>query len=183
MCDPATATLALTIASAASTAYAQDQNAKAVTRANQQTYDSNMQAYRMNLANANLTKNQEAENLSQKMIENNAQARRDQAKATVSAGEAGVSGLSVDALLAELGGRGGQANMNAQTNFDRRNAAIDGEINNIWAGTANQINQLKTPQGADYIGAGLRIAQGYSTYDNAKRGNTTTTGRQSQTTG
>lgn len=178
MCDPATATLALTIASAASTAYAQDQNAKAVTKANQQTYDNQMTAYRMNLANANLTRVQEAENLSQKQIENNAQVRRETAKATVSAGESGVSGLSVDALLAELGGRGGQANMTAQTNFDRRNAAINADVNNMWSGTASSINQLKTPQGADYIGAGLRIAQGFNQYEQGKRGNTTTTGRQ-----
>ena len=86
--------IALAIASIASTAatvYTQDQTAKAQTRANQQQYDNTMTAMRFNLANANVTKQQEAENASQKIIENNAQARRDQSKATVAAGEAGLT--------------------------------------------------------------------------------------------
>lgn len=159
MCDPVTATLVISAASAASSVYAQDQAAKAQSKANQQTYDSQMVAYNTNIANANRMKVQESENLAVTKLENNAKARRDEAKATVAAGEAGVSGLSVGGLLAELRGKAGEANTAAEVNYLRRDAAIEMDRQNAWAGTANAINSLKTPQAPDYIGAGLKIAQ------------------------
>jgi hypothetical protein len=159
MCDPVTATLVITAASAASSVYAQDQTAKAQSRANQQTYNSQIQAYNTNLANANLMKSQESDNLAAQKFENNAKANRDMAKATVSAGELGVSGLSVGALLADLAGSAGRANANAEVNYLRRDAAIEQDRQNAWAGTANAVNSLKTPQSPDYLGAGLKIAQ------------------------
>ena len=163
MCEPMTV---LAIASVAAGAYAQQQQADAQTQANQRTYDSQMIAYNANLANANLLKTQEADVASQKMIENNAQGRRDMAKATVASGEAGVSGLSVDALLAELGGRAGQANTNVSVNYLQKDRAIETDKMNAWAGTASAINSLKTPVQPDYIGAGLKIGSlGYDAYN------------------
>lgn len=169
MCEPTTiamGTLALSAASAVSTAVAQGQAASAQARANQQNYDNQMQAYNANIANANLTKQQEADATSAKIIENNAAARRDQAKATVAAGEAGVSGLSVNALLGELAGNAGEANTNAMTNYLQRDRAIEMDRMNAWAGTATNVSALKAPQGADYIGAGLKIASAYNRYKN-----------------
>jgi hypothetical protein len=178
MCEPTTLAV-LTIASTAATVYQQDQAARAQTKANQQTYDSQMLAYNYNLANANVTKQQEAENLAQKKLEINSRVQADQAKATVSAGEAGVSGLSVDALLQELGGAGGRAVSNAETNYLRRDRAIEAEKMNMWSGTASAINSLKTPQGPDYLGAALKIGTAAYDYNNPRasdvrvtRGNT-----------
>lgn len=168
MCGIAEATLALSIASAAATAAAQDQAASAQAAANKQTYDSQMQAYNANIANANLAKQQEASATSAKIIENNAAARRDQSKALVSAGEAGVSGLSVGALLAELGGEAGRANTNAMANYEQRDRAIEMDRMNAWAGTTSNISALKSPQGADYIGAGLKIASAAYDYKNPR---------------
>lgn len=170
MCDPvtlATATLAISAASTAATVYSQQQAADAQSAANQRNYDAQMVAYNANIANANRTKTDLAASTSQKMIENNAQARRDMSKATVSAGESGVSGLSVDALLAELGGRAGTANSNAQVNYMSQDRAIEADKMNAWAGTASAINSLKTPTQPDYIGAGLRIAGAYTDYRGA----------------
>lgn len=170
MCEPTTiaaATLALSAASTAATVYSQGQAANAQAAANQRNYDAQMVAYNANIANANLTKQQLAASTSQKMIENNAQARRDMAKATVSAGEAGVSGLSVDSLLAELGGRAGTANSNAEVNYLNQDRAIEMDKMNAWAGTSSAINSLKTPTQPDYIGAGLRIAGAYTDYRGA----------------
>lgn len=167
MCEPGTATMALAIASAASTAatvYAQDQTAKAQAAANQRQYDAQMTAYNANIANANWMKTQEADNLAQKQIENNAQARREMAKATVSAGEAGITGTSVDALLAELSGNAGDANTTAEVNYLRRDRAIEMDRMNAWSGTASAINSLKTPQEPDYLGAALRIGTTYADY-------------------
>jgi opacity protein-like surface antigen len=169
MCEPTTlaaAALAVSAASTAASVYSQQQAANAQAKANQQAYDSQMIAYNANIANANWMKTQEATQLSQKQIDNNSQARRDMARATVSAGESGVSGLSVDSLLAELGGKAGQANANAEVNYLARDRAIEMDRMNAWAGTASAINSLKTPTEPDYIGAGLRIADAGIGYQN-----------------
>jgi hypothetical protein len=175
MCEPTTlvaAALALTTASTAATIYSQQQAADAQAATNQRQYENQMTAYKANLlqsnvdlANLNRLKQQEAEDTSAKKITANAETRRDMAKATVAAGEAGVSGLSVDALLAELGGKGGTANTNIETNYLRKDMALEQDRANIytsktnnWAQTASAINSLKTPVQPDYIGAGLRIA-------------------------
>lgn len=165
MCEPTTTTLLyLSIASTAATLAQQQQAARAQARSNQQTYDSQMQAYNANLANANLMKQNEADILSAKKIENNAAATRDMSKVTVAAGESGISGLSVDALLADLGGEAGRANATAEVNYLAKDRAIEADRMNAWAGTANAVNSLKTPQGADYLGTALRIGSEYTQY-------------------
>lgn len=181
MCEPTTlvaASLAMAAASTAATVYSQQQAADAQAATNQRQYDNQMAAYNaniaqsnMDLANLNRLKTQEAEDASAKKIGVNAEARRDMAKATVASGESGVSGLSVDALIAELGGKAGTANTNIDTNYLRRDNALEMDRSNIyttktnnWAQTASAINSLKTPTQPDYIGAGLRIAGAGITY-------------------
>lgn len=178
MCDPVSAGLA--IASIVASTYAQKQQADAQESMNERTYQSQMTAYNANIvkgnqdyANINATKQQEAEKASQKLIDNNAIARRDMAKATVASGEAGVSGVSVDALLAELGGKAGAANSTVETNYLRTDRALEVDRENVyasgmnnWANTASAINSLKTPVQPDYIGAGLKIGSiGYDMYN------------------
>ena len=177
MCEPMTI---LAIASVAASTYAQKQQADAQESMNERTYQSQMTAYNANIAkgnqdyaNINLTKQQEAEKTSAKLIENNAATRRDMAKATVASGEAGVSGISVEGLLAELGGRGGSANSVAETNYLRSDRALEVDRENVyassmnsWSNTASAINSLKTPVEPDYLGAGLKIASiGYDAYN------------------
>jgi hypothetical protein len=163
MCAPLLT--ALQVASSVGGFIAQQQAANEQERANQQNYQNQMTAYRYNIANANANKVQEAENLAAKKIENNAEVMRKQATAKVAAGEAGVSGFSVDALLAELGGRGGQANSSAETNYLRADRAIEADKMNIWAGTASSIGQMRTPQAPDFLGAALKIGDTVNTYD------------------
>jgi hypothetical protein len=156
MCEPTTM-MALSIVSTAASVYGQQQAMRAQERANQQTYDNQMTAYRYNQASANFTRVQEAENLAQTRMTNDAAARRAMATARVSAGESGVTGLSVDALLADIGARAGMDNSNAETNYLRRDRAIQADAVNNWANTANSINKLTTPQTPDYLGAALKI--------------------------
>lgn len=164
MCEPTTL-MALQIASAVGGLYAQQQAANAQERANTQNYNNQMTAYRYNLANANATKVQEAENLAAKKMEINADVTRKQAAATVAAGEAGVSGLSVDALLAGIAGDGGRANTNAEVNYLRADRAIEADKMNSWSNAAGVIGSMKTPQSPDYLGAGLRIADAAYKYN------------------
>ena len=169
MCDPITA---LTIASSVGSVVAQQQAADEQAAANKRNYDNQMTAYRYNLANANATKVQESENLSQKKMDINADVARKAATATVAAGEAGVSGLSVDGLLASIGAEGGRAVSNAEVNYLRTDRAIEADKMNMWSGTASNIGQMKTPQNPDYLGAALKIGTTVDTkYPNAfKRG-------------
>jgi hypothetical protein len=166
MCDPVTMTV-LTVASTAGSLYAQQQAADQQAAANRTNFNNQMTAYRYNLANANATKVQEAENLSQKKMEINSDVMRKQATATVAAGEAGVSGLSVDSLLASIGAEGGRAAANAEVNYLRTDRAIETDKMNMWAGTATNIGQMKTPQSPDYLGSALKIGTAVDTY---KRG-------------
>jgi hypothetical protein len=158
----------LQIASSAFGLYNQIQQQQTMERYNQQVYDNQMQAYRFNQANNNFTRIQEAENLAQQKVSNNAAARRAQSRAKVSAGESGVTGLSVDALLAELGGMAGQDNANAETNYLRRDRAIQAEGYNNYVTTASNINKLETPKSPDYFSAALKIGQSVYDYQNPR---------------
>ena len=164
MCEPTTI-MALQIASAIGGLAAQQQAANAQERANTQNYNNQMTAYRYNQANTNATKVQETENLAAKKMEINSEVMRKQATATVAAGEAGVSGLSVDAFLADIAGEGGRAVSNAEVNYLRADRAIEADRMNSWSNTASNIGSLKTPQTPDYFGAALRIGDAAYKYD------------------
>jgi hypothetical protein len=163
-----TATTALAIASVASTAAtvaAQAQAARAQTAANQRQYENTMRARAANLNQTNLMQQQEREAGSQKLEENNMAARAARSTATVAAGENGISGLSVDALMADLGTKQNRFNSSVVTNYDNASMAIANQRENIDINAASQINSLKTPAMPDYFGAALRIGnaayQGY----------------------
>lgn len=168
MCELATALTALKVASAVGGLYAQQQQQRATERYNQATYDNQMQTYRYNQANSNFTRVQEAENLAQQKVTNDAAARRARSTATVSAGESGIQGQSVDALLAELSGMSGKDNSNAETNYLRRDQSIQADAYNNWTTAANNINRLETPKAPDYLGAALKIGTAYNDYKNPK---------------
>lgn len=158
---------ALSIASTVASTIAQQQAADAQAEANRRNYENQMTAYRYNLANANYQKVQESENLAAKKIDINADVARKQATARVAAAEGGVEGLSVDALLAEIGGSGGRAITNAETNYLRTDRAIETDKMNAWSSAASNIGNLKTPEAPNYIGAALKIGTDVNKY---KRG-------------
>lgn len=167
MCEPTTLT-ALSIASSVAGVVQQQQQQRQQERYNQQTYDNQMQAYRYNQANSNFTRIQEAQNLAEQKVANNAASRRAQATATVSAGESGISGNSVDGLLAELAGMSGKDNANAEVNYLRRDQAIQADMQNNYTTTASNINKLETPKSPDYLGAALKIGNATNDYFNPK---------------
>ncbi len=173
MCDPATATLVITAASAAYTVDQQNQAAAAQSKSNQQTYDSQMTAYNFNLANANNRKVTEASDAAARKFDTTIKNQDDIARAKTASGESGISGLSVEALLADLSAAGGRANVNTEVNYLRRDQALEADKMNMWSGAANSINALKTPAAPDYIGNGLKIADASATYaDKYQQGKT-----------
>ena len=168
MCEPATAMLVLSVASTAAGLYGQQQQAKAQNAYNEQQAKNTMEAYRANIAQTNLMQSQEQAAATQKINENNRAAEAAKAKALVSAGESGISGLSVDALLADLSGEQARYNESVNQNYQNASMAIDNQRTNAQVNAASQINSLKTPQSPDYLGAGLRIGQAVYDYKNPR---------------
>ena len=159
-------TLALSIASTVAGVYGQQQQAKAQNAYNEQQAKNAMEAYKANLAQTNLMQSQEHAAATQKINENNRAAEAAKAKALVSAGESGISGLSVDALLANLSGEQARYNESVNQNYENASMAIDNQRTNAHVTATSQINSLKTPQSPDYLGAALRIGQAVYDYKN-----------------
>lgn len=157
MCEPTTILAIASVASTVASVSAQSQAASAQSAANQRQYENTIRARNANINQTNVMQQQEREAASQKLEQNNMAARAAKSTATVSAGENGISGLSVDALLADLGTKQGRYNSSVQTNFDNSTMAIANQRENIDINAASQINSLKTPAMPDYFGAALRI--------------------------
>lgn len=169
MCEPTTILAIASVASAAGSVVAQSQAADAQSASNQRQYDNTMRAYRENVNQTNLMQQQEREGSLMKVEDNNMKARAATSTASVAAGENGISGLSVDALMGDISFDQNRFNGSVQTNFDRAQGAISNQRENVYSNAASQINGLQTPASPDYLGAGLRIAQ--AGYDFKKRTN------------
>lgn len=155
MCPPVIA--ALTVASSVMQVVGQQQAAKAQEQANQRQYENSMRAMAANVNQTNLEHMQQREAGIQKLEENNLAHRAADATASVAAGENGVSGLSVDALLADLGSKSGRYTDSVTTNYQNAEMVINNQRENIGINTASAINGLKTPAMPDYATAALRI--------------------------
>lgn len=152
-----TALAIATAASAAATAMAQRQAASAQSDANQRQYENTMRARSANINQTNLMQQQERAGSMQQLEENNMAARAARSTASVSAGESGISGLSVDALLSDLGTKQNRFGSSVATNYGNASMAIANQRENVGINAVSQINSLKTPEMPDYFGAALRI--------------------------
>lgn len=168
MCELTTAMMALSIASSTAGLVAQSQAASAQSSANQRQYQAAMQARAANLNQTNLEASQERAGSMQKLEENNLKAREAVSTARVAAGESGISGLSVNALLSDLGTKQNRYNSSVATNYDSAMGAIENQRQNIQTSAASQINSLKTPAAPDYLGAALRIGTAVYDYNNPR---------------
>jgi len=165
MCEPTTL-MALHVTTAAAGVVAQQQAASAQEAANMRQYQNAMTARATNINQTNLAQQQEREGAMQRLEQNDLAARAGAATARVSAGESGVSGLSVDALLADLGNKSNRFQTAVETNYDRASSAIALQRENVNTNAASQINSLKTPAMPDYFSAALRIGNAAYNYQN-----------------
>lgn len=177
MCWIALAGLAISAASAYASVDAQEKQVKAQNQANIQQHQNSMTAYRSNLASIEVQRNQMHQDATEKINANNMKGRAAEAQARVAAGEAGVAGLSVDALLRDLAGEAAYDNTNIETNYLRQDTALNAKRENAYNLTASDINSLRTPVAPDYLGAGLRVAdagltayRGYQNSQSIQRG-------------
>ena len=112
---------------------------------------------------------QEQAAASQEQFENNIEARRAVGTARVTAGEAGVSGSSVNATLADMYGRKGRSNANIASNFQMTRGAIRAQMEAHKADAANRINSLpRGDKSLAFLDAGVRLlgnfANSHTTY-------------------
>lgn len=79
------------------------------------------------------------------------------AKAEAAAAANGIGGLSVDALLLDLSGKGLEAATSAEMNYARSQDAREDQFKSVHSSARSQAAQVRNVGGADYLAAGLRI--------------------------
>ena len=113
-----------------------------------------------NYAALALMSEQETENAEQQIAENNMKAREATSTARVAAGEAGVSGLSVDALLRDLNGQRDRFNDGVTQNLERTHDQLQREAEGVNNQLSSQIASLTPISPVNYLGETLGAANG-----------------------
>lgn len=89
----------------------------------------------------------------------NAQAEGLAARATArtAAGESGIAGLSVDALLGDFHGQQGRFEQSLDTNFQQQESFLRAEMDATQSQNAARINSVPTAARPSFAGAAVRI--------------------------
>lgn len=160
----AAATLLLSGASTAAGVVGQMQQQKAQQSAANRQRDAEMQAYRDNIVASNTKMVQEGQAATEKADRAALEARKAKATAITSAGEAGVSGMTVDALLRDISGQGLENVSAVEANYLRQREADIYERDNLRNSTISGLNSIKPATSPDYLGAALKIGSSYGQY-------------------
>jgi hypothetical protein len=142
----------------------QQQQADSQNASNAQQRQYILQSQADNSNQVNLARLQSSDAAAQKINANNMSQREAQATAIA---RAGPSGLSVDALLADMGRKGATYNQSVNENLERTGLQLDEQQRGVNNNAYSQMNSLKTPAPVDYLGAALKIGTSYqqsSTY-------------------
>lgn len=167
MCDPVVGT-ALAIGSALTQFQAQRQQAKAQEDYNRRQYDAAVLNRNENLAYNNAQAEQERQNANQRLDQIEQQRQAQTATARVASGEAGVSGLSVEALLSDISGSAGDASTATITNYLRGQQGLDLQRTNINNAARSTVNNLQAVNRPDFLGTALKIGVAADSYMNPK---------------
>lgn len=110
----------------------------------------------------NLTRmeQQEAAAASQKIAQNQIEAKKTAATAQVAASQAGVSGLSVDALLGDIFGQEASIRDSVNQNLENTGLQIQQERESVAQGFTNTINTRSQATRPSFLGAALEGATG-----------------------
>jgi hypothetical protein len=180
MCDPASLTLAVTAASAAASVGSgvfsiiqQDQYNDDLAAANQKQIDENAEAarkvYEQNAAAIDKATVQAQESAGREIQENQIAALKARATALTAAGEAGVSGLSVDALLADFEAQEARFEGAVKANLEglqgQNEAAKDAALATAEGRIQSIPEFVPSPiEVPDFFGPALRVGQGVIDY-------------------
>lgn len=165
MCEIVTS-IGLGIAQMGASVIGQQQAASAQAKAQSRASAAERQRYLHEVSSMRLQQGQEQVAAAQRLQESTRKAREARATARVSAGEAGVAGLSVDALINDLTREEANYNFatNKQTQMNDVNRTL--QLRDAGLGFTNNMLRINRPvQKPDYLGSALGGAQtGLSTY-------------------
>lgn len=151
--------LGINTAQTAASFIGQSNMAKAQARFQEKQGAAANEAYRANLEALGLMRQQDISAASDQQQEVQREALQARSRAATAAGEAGVSGNSIDMLLREFQARELNFNSNIAENVKRRSDQTDREMLSARAGAQSQVNMARSPiEKPSFLDAGLRIA-------------------------
>lgn len=170
MCEPiAIASFALSAGSSLMAGQAQDAQAAAQSRANYNSAVANNAMLVADYQQQGIKLQQEAQASQAEQHENNLEALRDKARMATSAGESGVGGASVNALLMDLTRQNANRNQTVEQNLNntRQQVAYENKANHSSAKARNA--SMPKPVKNNWAATGLQIAgAGVSSYGQYK---------------
>ncbi len=164
MCDPVS--IGMLIASAAVSIRGQQIQAKTQEKVQKNASIVERQRYLNEVSSLRTQQGQEQVAMAQKLQANKTKAREARATARVSAGEAGVAGLSVDALMNDLTRKEAMYNNSVNTQAQMLDVRRDISLRSAGLGFTNNMLRINRPIAeVDYAGALVSGAQtGLATY-------------------
>ena len=170
MCSPAIAAVGLGIAQGGAQIMGQSQMASAQARSQSQASAAERRRYLNEVSSMRIQQRQEQIAAAQRIRESAVKAQQARSTARVSAGEAGVSGISVDALINDLTREEASYRFatNEQTKMNDVNRTL--QLRDAGLGFQNNMLRINRPiEQPDYLSASLSSAQtGLSTYSTLK---------------
>ncbi len=168
MCDPIT--IGLAVAQTGATIMGQRQAAKTQEKVQANASKAERQRYLHEVSSMRIQQGQEQVAAAQRLQESTKKAREARATARVSAGEAGVAGLSVDALINDLTRKEAEYNFNTQKQLQMSDVNRTLQLRDAGLGFTNNMLRINKPiEQPNYLGAALSGAQtGLSTYSVTK---------------
>ena len=168
MCEPIS--IGLAMASMGAQIQGQKQQAKAQAKAQANASAAERQRYLHEVSSMRLQQGQEQVAAAQRIQESTRKAREARSTARVSAGEAGVAGLSVDALINDLTREEASYNFATQQQTQMNDVNRSLQLRDAGLGFTNNMLRINKPiEQPNYLGAALDGAQtGLSTYSVTK---------------
>jgi len=169
MCPPIIAA-GLGIASMGAQVMGQRQMAKTQAKVQKNASIAERQRYLQEVSSMRVQQGQEQVAAAQRVNESARKAREARATARVSAGEAGVAGLSVDALINDLTKQEAEFNFATQQQLQMNDVGRSMQLENAGLSFTNNMLRINKPiEQPNYLGAALSGAQtGLSTYSTLK---------------
>jgi precorrin-3B methylase len=150
----------LAVASAGAQIHGQRQQAKAQEKVQKNASIAERQRYLSQVSSMRMQQAQEQVGMAQRIQASTKKAREARATARVSAGEAGVAGLSVDALINSLTQQEAQYSFSETQNQQMTNVNRELQLRDAGIGFTNNMLRINKPIAQpDYLGAVLSGAQ------------------------
>lgn len=168
MCNPVA--IGMAVAQGGMSYIGQQQAASTQRQVQAQASAAERKRYLQEVSSMRVQQRQEQVAAAQRMQESTRKAREARATARVSAGEAGVAGISVDALINDMTRQEAESRFATQQQLQMNDVGREMQLQNAGLGFSNNMLRINRPiQKANLLGSVLEGAQtGMSTYSVTK---------------